>query len=109
VTVDGAAAELPVKLPAGPALHTFVFKAPGFEPFEVRVDGTREHRSIFLNMKALAAPQRPSEKKPPSRPGAHRTGVPSATPSAAPPPPPAPPAPTPSKPAERRAKLITDF
>ena len=68
VTVDGVAQELPVALPVGPEVHTLVFEAPGYEPTELHVDGTREHRSIVLAMKQLAqpAPAPAPERKAPS-------------------------------------------
>jgi hypothetical protein len=65
VTVDGVAKELPLTLPAGPAIHTLLFTAPGYESAEVRVDGTREHRSLVLAMKPLAPPAPEPEKKSP--------------------------------------------
>jgi len=65
VTVDGVAKELPLALPAGPAMHALLFTAPGYESTEVRVDGTREHRSLVLAMKPLAPPAPEPEKKSP--------------------------------------------
>ena len=76
VTVDGVAKELPVALPAGPELHTLLFEAPGYESTQVRVDGTREHRSLVLAMKPLAQPasEPAAEKKSPNhRSAAART------------------------------------
>lgn len=107
VTVDGIPTELPVKLSSGPELHTFVFEAPGYEPFEAHVDGTREHRSVFLNMKPLpvAASERPVDRKPLVRSATRRPSPERvvASPPASTEPPAA------SSQPDKKAKLITDF
>jgi eukaryotic-like serine/threonine-protein kinase len=74
-SVDGVAAVLPVRLPAGPELHTLYFTAPGFEAIEIRIDGMREHRSIVLNMKPVESAEkgRSLAKKQPGRPAARWT------------------------------------
>jgi serine/threonine protein kinase len=91
VTVDGVVKPLPVTLPKGTEMHTLLFQAEGFEPREIQVDGTREHRSLVLTMKPIPPPPEYAvPKRSPSRP---------ASPAAQ----------RPAKSKEKKAKLITDF
>jgi serine/threonine-protein kinase len=56
VTVDGVLADLPLHLPRGSALRVLRFDAPGYDTFEVRVDGTQDRKLLLPMRKAAAAP-----------------------------------------------------
>jgi serine/threonine-protein kinase len=53
-TVDGHPASLPLVLPAGPAMHSVVFRAPGYGDRNIVVDGTAD-RTLTLGMSRLPA------------------------------------------------------
>lgn len=107
VMVDGLAGTPPISLPFGPEMHLLEFSAPGFDPTEVRVDGTRERRSLVVAMKPVAAQTRDgvAKNKSPNRPSSHRTTAAKEIGAA----PALPPAEAPSAPVEKKAKFITDF
>jgi serine/threonine-protein kinase len=124
VTVDGVLKELPLVLPHGAEIYSLLFEAPGYEPREIRVNGMREHRSLVLTMKKLAAtgPEVPAEKRVaapraangPARPLGRRvqTDLPTASPSTlAKPEPPRPPAASVemAEPTVQKKDLILDF
>ena len=110
VIVDGQPGALPISLPFGSETHLLEFSAPGFDPTEVRVDGTRERRSLVVAMKPVAAQTHDGtvKNKSPGRSSSHRTTsakelpAPSAAPAL-------PAAEPPSTPVEKKAKFITDF
>jgi serine/threonine-protein kinase len=54
--VDGHPASLPLVLPAGPAVHSVVFRAPGYGDRNIVVDGTAD-RTLTLGMGRLPAPE----------------------------------------------------
>jgi hypothetical protein len=53
VEVDGRRASLPLELPAGAREHALVFRAPGYRPRELRVDGSM-NRLVTLAMESVA-------------------------------------------------------
>ena len=53
VEVDGRSATLPLELPAGAREHALVFRAPGYRPRELRVDGSM-NRLVTLAMESVA-------------------------------------------------------
>jgi len=94
--VDGRPASLPLVLPAGPAVHSVVFRAPGYGDRNIVVDGTAD-RTLTLGMSRLPAPEprAPATDRPaPERPSRAATSGGSAAsrrhrraePEAAPPP-----------------------
>jgi hypothetical protein len=50
---DGVPKEIPFLLPLGPDIHTLSFEAPGYQPTEFHVDGSRA-RTLVLAMKPRA-------------------------------------------------------
>ncbi len=69
-TVDGHPASLPLVLPAGPAMHSVVFRAPGYGDRNIVVDGTAD-RTLTLGMSRLPAtePRQPdTDRSAPDRP-----------------------------------------
>jgi hypothetical protein len=70
VTVDGRPASLPLVLPAGPATHSVVFRAPGYGDRNIVIDGTGD-RTLTLEMSRLpASPPAPgaTDQPAPDRP-----------------------------------------
>ncbi len=107
VTVDGKPEQLPLPLPYGPEIHTLLFRAPGYSPREVRIDGLRQRRSLMLTMKKLnAAPLEAIRQKAPA--SSHRRGAISSAPTTPTPPVSAAPVQAAKPPLQNKA-LILDF
>ena len=53
VIVDGVVSSLPLRLPRSTKTHHLLFRAPGFEPYEVRIDAS-QNQAIALQMKPMA-------------------------------------------------------
>jgi hypothetical protein len=100
VIVDGVVREPPFTVPRGSGVHRLRVVAPGYEPYEVGIDATRDKHTVLVTMKPLAPP--PSDKPiaRPARPRPSRAR-PAPTPSAETPPAPAPP--------KKKSKIITDI
>ncbi|MEA2699030.1 MAG: eukaryotic-like serine/threonine-protein kinase [Myxococcales bacterium] len=66
VSVDGAPAALPIRLPAGNQTHELVFRAPGFRDRTLRVDASVS-RTLTLSLQP-AAPEAPAGATAPQPP-----------------------------------------
>ena len=105
VTVDGVPKDLPLTLPWGPQVYRLRFEAAAYEPYQVDVDGMREHRTLVLGMKKIEAPRTsPPPRKARAAAAARGSARPSAPAAgAATPPSPAVPSPLPAPPKQPAA------
>jgi hypothetical protein len=82
LTLDGAAAELPARLPAGDQVHELTFRAPGHRARTLRLDGSQSrHVTLALEPNApTAATPEPAKSTPPrDRATEHRKRAPRST------------------------------
>jgi hypothetical protein len=66
LTLDGAAADLPARLPAGDQVHELTFRAPGHRARTLRLDGSQSrHVTLALEPDAPATTPEPAKATPP--------------------------------------------
>jgi serine/threonine protein kinase len=53
VSMDGIIKSLPLQLPRSTQTHVLLFEAKGFEPHELRIDGSRPQRTLVLGMRKV--------------------------------------------------------
>ena len=76
LTLDGAAAELPARLPAGDQVHELVFRAPGHRARTLRLDGSQNRRVTLALEPTPAATPEPAKTPPPRDRASHKRAAP---------------------------------
>ena len=76
LTLDGAAAELPARLPAGNQVHELVFRAPGHRARTLRLDGSQSRRVTLALEPTPAATPEPAKATPPRDRTSHKRAAP---------------------------------
>jgi serine/threonine-protein kinase len=76
LTLDGAATELPARLPAGDQVHELTFRAPGHRSRTLRLDGTQNRRLTLALEPTPAATPDPAKAPPRDRASEHRKRAP---------------------------------
>jgi serine/threonine-protein kinase len=79
LTLDGAAAELPARLPAGDQVHELVFRAPGHRARTLRLDGSQNRRVTLALEPTPAATPEPAKAAPPRDRTSHKRAAPRST------------------------------
>ncbi len=64
LTLDGAAADLPARLPAGEQVHELTFRAPGHRARTLHVDGS-QNRHVTLALEPATTTTEPAKPTPP--------------------------------------------
>ena len=81
LTLDGAATELPARLPAGDQVHELTFRAPGHRARTLRLDGSQSrHVTLALEPTPAATPE-PAKAPPRDRASDRRKHAPAPRPA----------------------------